>query len=377
MAPQRLRLLLEALSATDYKNLAGEVTSTDALLQSSAMAKLDERHAGVYALFVFDAVADGNVCSYLASGSIANDAGAYILALYERLPRAVPSASVGTQEIPGIEVMSENPLIAFARSLFSSKHLVLPGILRAATRVARILPLCVAHGTDGRCADHAGAEDHGRGGEHRLPPCRHSGVLAGGWSRAGSRGLVVRPKRPPVAPGASRQAAAFALEQSQGNDGNGSGNRESLHYRQGAEVTCPSLTHWRLSSRLPSRRWRGAFGRLVPPKQAALRFRDMCEDRVNLYVLLATLLDRIEPDARSVLAGTPILYNTARWPQGSPPAGYFDPEGSLSLEQHLFSRIAIWRLQFEKDSTMPVVAKVLRAALGSSIRVASFPRCGT
>lgn len=130
MATQNLRPLLEALSATPgLKKASGEVTDPQALLDAGALARLDAQHGGAYVFFLFDALADPAVAAYLATGSLASDSGQQVLALYERLPRAgsVPGATAPI--LPGLAVETENPIVAFGRSLFPDAFLTLPGLL--------------------------------------------------------------------------------------------------------------------------------------------------------------------------------------------------------------------------------------------------------
>jgi hypothetical protein len=125
---QPLRPLLEALLADpDFSNLTGEVQRANDLLKSDAMARLDARHIGVFALFVFNEKVDHVVAQYLASGSLASDVGVHVFVLYESAPkpRRVPSMNMDGL----VRVQAENPLVAFARVLFPNQHLTLPGIL--------------------------------------------------------------------------------------------------------------------------------------------------------------------------------------------------------------------------------------------------------
>lgn len=127
MATQNLRALLEALSATPgVKNLGGEVRDVDSLLSSGALAKMDAQHRGIYALFVFDPV-DTNVTAYLTSGSLANDTGKHVLALYQRVSRTAPGASPAAI----VEIAQEDAMVSFARALFPRQHLALPGLVFA------------------------------------------------------------------------------------------------------------------------------------------------------------------------------------------------------------------------------------------------------
>jgi len=132
MAAQRLRLLLEALNATQgVKNAAGEVRDVEALLKEDSLARLDTKHAGVYALFIFDPKADTAVLSYLEGGSLANDSGAGVLALHERVGAPAARAAVQIDQGLPLAVDEVDPLVTFARRLFPDRMLQLPGIVFA------------------------------------------------------------------------------------------------------------------------------------------------------------------------------------------------------------------------------------------------------
>lgn len=130
MTPQRFRGLLEAVCATlGMKKASGEITDPEALLSGDALARLDARHAGVYAVLLFDPLADGAVAAYVSTGSLANDCGEQVLALYERLPRPRLSRAAA-DAVPGLgPVQSENVMLSFGRSQFPDSALELPGIM--------------------------------------------------------------------------------------------------------------------------------------------------------------------------------------------------------------------------------------------------------
>jgi hypothetical protein len=123
-----LRLLLEALAAEPgTKNLAGEIRSAEELLSSQALAKLEARHTGVFAIVLADERLDVAVFQYLKGGSIGNDTGSNIFALYEGVPK---SRVVRDIKVDGLAALrAESPMVAFARNLFRNHLTVLPGIV--------------------------------------------------------------------------------------------------------------------------------------------------------------------------------------------------------------------------------------------------------
>lgn len=130
MRAQPLRPLLEALAAKDgTKNLAGEVTSAEKLFQTTALSRLDEKHAGVFVLFLFNRELDESIAKYLASDAVGNDTGANIFVLYEASARSRRRRS-GGDDIPGVQTLAhENAMVEFARKLFPHYSLVLPGLV--------------------------------------------------------------------------------------------------------------------------------------------------------------------------------------------------------------------------------------------------------
>jgi hypothetical protein len=123
-----LRPLLEALAAKPgAKNFSGEIRSAEELLSSEALAKLEARHTGVFAIILADEKVDVAVFQYLKSGSIGNDTGSNIFALYEGAPK---SRVVRDVKIDGLgELRAESPIVTFARNLFRKHQIVLPGVV--------------------------------------------------------------------------------------------------------------------------------------------------------------------------------------------------------------------------------------------------------
>ncbi|MFH0298191.1 hypothetical protein AAFX91_13300 [Bradyrhizobium sp. 31Argb] len=125
-----LRPLLEALSAEpETKNFSGEIRSAEDLLSSEALAKLEARHAGIFAIVLVDEKIDVSVFQYLKSDSIANDTGPNVFALYEGAPK---SRVVRDVKIDGLgAIRTESPVVAFARSLFPNNQIIFPGVVIA------------------------------------------------------------------------------------------------------------------------------------------------------------------------------------------------------------------------------------------------------
>jgi hypothetical protein len=88
-------------------------------------------------------------------------------------------------------------------------------------------------------------------------------------------------------------------------------------------------------------------------------------NRLGFLKLLLQVLEHLDPEtSRQLIAsGDPIIYNTSEWPPSAQPAGSFEPEGNVSLEQHLSSWYMSWNLQSDEHPESAMVGKVLRAAL--------------
>jgi hypothetical protein len=149
-----LRPLLEAVGATPgIKNFSGEIRSAEKLLSSEALAKLEERHNGVFAIVLFNEKLDVSILEYLRSESIADDTGPNLFALYEGAPK---SRSVRRDvKIDGLgAIHAASPIVTFAQNLFPAKQIVLPGVVvieRLTGNEAVFVPLnsgAPANGTD-------------------------------------------------------------------------------------------------------------------------------------------------------------------------------------------------------------------------------------
>jgi hypothetical protein len=90
---------------------------------------LDARHAGAYAVFIYDPSIDKPVADYLNGTALAQDTGVGVMALFERKPRAVASGIA----VPGVgPIGAASPLVDFVRALLPGQHLELPGLLLVA-----------------------------------------------------------------------------------------------------------------------------------------------------------------------------------------------------------------------------------------------------
>ncbi|MYM32101.1 hypothetical protein GTP58_27590 [Duganella sp. CY15W] len=127
MLEQAFRPFLEALNESQgIRHIEGEFTNPEALFQTEVLAKLDEQHKGLYALFLYDLRNDEGVAAYLQSGGVGNDSTDAVLVLYEKAPRSRRSSTFAGLDI---SLSEENPAVVFARDLFPAKPLKLPGVL--------------------------------------------------------------------------------------------------------------------------------------------------------------------------------------------------------------------------------------------------------
>jgi len=127
MLEQAFRPFLEALNQTgNLRHIDGEFMNPEELFQTDILTKLDATFRGMYAIFLYDLKNDQGITAYLHSGSVGSDSTSRVLVLYEKAPR---SRRNNTMADLGITVHEENPAVAFARDLFPSKPLMLPGVL--------------------------------------------------------------------------------------------------------------------------------------------------------------------------------------------------------------------------------------------------------
>lgn len=131
MTGQMLRPLLESVLADPHvKHLSGPIKSADALLESDVLARLDERHRGIFAFILFNENLDKPFVDYLAGDSLADDTGPDIFALYEARPKSRTNRRREDEKDGALaSVKSENPIVGFARALFPDAQLLLPGIV--------------------------------------------------------------------------------------------------------------------------------------------------------------------------------------------------------------------------------------------------------
>lgn len=119
--------MLESLAAAEgVKNFSGTLTDPEALLKSDVLERLDRDHAGAFGIFLFDPAVDREIGAYLDAGALDYDAGTSLMVLFERSRSA---GQARESAATGIRVAAENPTTAFARALFPTTRLVLPGIV--------------------------------------------------------------------------------------------------------------------------------------------------------------------------------------------------------------------------------------------------------
>ncbi|MFJ1707463.1 hypothetical protein [Kitasatospora sp. NPDC088346] len=122
-------ILEEALS--EHKNLTGNISDIEELLKPENLARVQEL-AKVFAFLAFHPAADAGVCDYVRSGTLADDSGPDVLALFNLEAPAPTPTPVGDQAFAAwLQVDSgTHPSYRMVHDLFAEASVPpLPGLL--------------------------------------------------------------------------------------------------------------------------------------------------------------------------------------------------------------------------------------------------------
>jgi hypothetical protein len=117
--------------AEGKRNQLGAIQDSKTFEQN--FAALDRQHRGVYAFVAFHPLADKDVVDYIADGSLGDDAGSHILALFlqaDKVPQALREVR-SSDPLFGISLsLEEHPAYALANKFFlGAARPQLPGIV--------------------------------------------------------------------------------------------------------------------------------------------------------------------------------------------------------------------------------------------------------
>jgi hypothetical protein len=127
-----LRLAKDAgYIAEGKRNQLGAIQNSRTFEQS--LAALDQEHCGAYAFVAFHPVADKDVVEYITDGSLGDDAGSHILALFlqgDKMPQE-PREVQPSDPLFGVNLsVEEHPAYALANKFFpAAVRPQLPGIV--------------------------------------------------------------------------------------------------------------------------------------------------------------------------------------------------------------------------------------------------------
>jgi hypothetical protein len=126
-------LIEEAVADHGFKQLSGQVTSFDRLLQEDNLIALEQSFPAIFAFLAFHPVADAAVADYVKEDTLGSDSGTKILVLFTL--DAVVRTSGPQLTAAGVQIDSGvHPAYEMVRTLFAPKPPPpLPGIIFIST----------------------------------------------------------------------------------------------------------------------------------------------------------------------------------------------------------------------------------------------------